>query len=112
MSIAKQFPKRGNRPVTDPAFLQQFDDRVEQDLEDERFAMDDYLEELEGTIRIALEDRLRLIETEELTRGLPVPPAVAYRAQRQFRNQLARAESEIEEIANYVLFASEKNFDF
>jgi hypothetical protein len=99
MSIAKQFPKRGNRPITDPMFLQQFDDRVEKDLEDERFAIEDFLQELEGRIRVALEDRQRLIETEELTRGLPVlPPAVAYRAQRQFREQLARAESEIEEM--------------
>lgn len=99
MSIAKQFPKRGNKAVTDPMFLQQYDDRVEQDLEDERFGIEDFLEELEGRIRVALEDRQRLIETEELTRGLPaLPPAVAYRAQRQFQSQLARVNAEIEEM--------------
>jgi hypothetical protein len=97
-SIAQQFPTRGNRRITDPVILQQFDDRVEQDLEDERFGMEDFLQDIEGRIRVALEERQRLIETEALTRGLPVPPAVAYRAQRQFREQLARAEDEIEEM--------------
>ena len=99
MSIAKQFPKRGNRPITDPMFLQQYDDRVEQDLEDERFGIEDFLQELDGRIRVALEDRQRLIETEELTRGLPaLPPAVAYRAKRLFDKSLATANSEIEEM--------------
>jgi PAS domain-containing protein len=99
MSIAKQFPKRGNKPVTDPAFLAQYDDRLEQDLENERFAIEDYLEELEGRIRVALEDRQRLIETKELTRGLPaLPPAVAYRAKRLFEKSLADVDAQIEEM--------------
>lgn len=98
-SISEQFPKRRNKPVTDPTILEQFDDRVEQDMEDERFEIEDFLQELEGRIRVALKERQRLIETEELTRSLPaLPPAVAYRAKRLFEKSLATADSEIEEM--------------
>lgn len=98
-SISEQFPKRRNKPVTDPAFLEQYDDRVEQDMEAERFEIEDFLQELEGRIRVALEERQRLIETEELTRSLPaLPPAVADRAKRLFEKSLAKADSEIEEM--------------
>jgi hypothetical protein len=98
MSISKQFPKRGNKAITRTDLLVQYDDRMDRELGEETVAIEDFLQDLDGRIRVALEDRQRLIETEELTRGLPVPPAVAYRAQRQFQSQLAKADSEIKEM--------------